>query len=370
WHPDRRRVLVNSRTAMNYAVVAPIHRALAPDPRIEFYFTASESPQRMAETYRDAGQGLSLVTAARAGLMKFDAYLAADFLWVTLPRGVSRIQTFHGVAGKHSREYEAPTSSMRLWDRLFFINRRRLQNYVAVGAIDADAPAACLIGMPKVDCLVDGSLHRDVVLRSLGIDPARRTILYAPTWSCFSSLNTMGEELIEQLLRAGHLVIVKLHDRSRDPQYVNSGGIDWEARLNPILRRFGGLLVQATDVCPYMVASDVLITDHSSVGFEYLLLDRPVVRIDSPTLISATDVHPAYVELLDGASTSVRTSREAVAAVERSLAEPSYRSATRKATAEELFYRPGTATARAVTEIYKVLELDPPSAFLIPEMQH
>ena len=52
-----------------------------------------------------------------------------------------------------------------------------------------------LVGMPKVDCLVDGTLRRDTVLRELRLDPARPTILYAPTWSAHSSLNLMGVEL-------------------------------------------------------------------------------------------------------------------------------------------------------------------------------
>ena len=29
----------------------------------------------------------------------------------------------------------------------------------------------------------------------------------------------------------------------------------------------------------YLAAADVMITDHSSAGFEYLLVDRPLIRI-------------------------------------------------------------------------------------------
>ena len=46
---------------------------------------------------------------------------------------------------------------MREWHRLFFVNERRLRNFIAGGAIDADSPAIRLVGMPKVDCLVDGT---------------------------------------------------------------------------------------------------------------------------------------------------------------------------------------------------------------------
>ena len=95
----------------------------------------------------------------RAALMKFDAYVASDFMWASLPRGTRRVQVFHGVGGKYG--FDAPTRSMREWHRLFFVNERRLGNFVAAGAIDHDSPAIRLIGMPKVDCLVDGSIDRD-----------------------------------------------------------------------------------------------------------------------------------------------------------------------------------------------------------------
>jgi len=353
-----RRVLINARTAMNYAVIAPIHRAMRSDARVAFYFMASERPSRANEVFREAGEA-RLVAPAQARFMKFDAYLAADLLWVHLPRGTCRIQMFHGVGGKYSNVYDRPDRSMRDWDRFFFINRRRCRNFIAAGAIDADSPAGRLIGMPKLDCLFDGSLNRDEVLAQLGIDPQRKTVLYAPTWSPFSSLNSMGFELVRGLCAAGYAVIVKLHDRSRDPEYVHSGGINWPARLNSILRPQGGIVAEGSDASPYLVAADVMITDHSSVGFEYLLLDRPVVRIEMPELIVATNTSPEYVSLMAQASTTVRTAHQAIAAVERCLAEPSHLSAERREVVDELFYKPGTATSRAVREIYEVIELDP-----------
>jgi len=356
-----RNVLVNARTAMNYAVIAPIHRAVL-DPRVSFVFTASEQPAAAEAIYREIQTPIKLVSPARASLMKFSAYLAADMLWVTLPRGTRRILMFHGVAGKYSRVYDTPDRSMREWDRLFFINRRRMENFIRAGAIDADSPALRLVGYPKLDCLVDGTLSRDDVLNEIGIDPSRRTVLYAPTWSPYSSLNAIGEDLVKALVAAGYAVIVKLHDRSRESEFNHSGGIDWPSRLEPILRAGGGWLADSSDACPYLAAADVLITDHSSVGFEYLLLDRPIIRIEMPALIANTDINAEYVALLREASTTVREVGETIAAVERCLTDARSLSESRRAVASELFYKPGTATARAVRELYEAIELDAPAA--------
>ncbi len=357
--PDKRRVLVYVRAPMNFAVMEPVYKRMARDPRVKFYFTTSAGASRAAEVYNDAEDDVAVISAGKARLMRFDACLAADFIWMSLPRGTRRVQMFHGVAGKYANVYDTPERSARGWDRLFFINRRRLQNFVRAGAIDAGSSAARLVGMPKVDCLVDGSLRRDAVLESLGIDPARRVVLYAPTWSEHSSLVTVGEELVNGLVAAGYAVIVKLHDRSHDPHHVHSGGVDWVSKLGPVLRAGGGHLATASNSSRYLAAADVMITDHSSIGFEYLLLDRPLVRIEVPALLKEANVNPEYVTLLADASMSVRTPTEVIRAVERSFAEPMMKSETRKAVAADLFYGPGEATSRAVRELYDLFELSP-----------
>jgi len=167
----------------------------------------------------------------------------------------------------------------------------------------------------------------------------------------------MGEQLVQRLGEAGYALIVKLHDRSRDLRYVNSGGVDWGARLEPLLQKFGGVLATGNDSSRYLPAADIMITDHSSVGFEYLLLDRPLVRIHVPELIMNTDIEPTYVDLLASASSSVNNVDEVEAAVERVFADPSEHSALRRTVANEMFYKPGTATDRAVKELYNLMEL-------------
>ena len=344
---------------MNYATVAPIIEGLQKDSRVKFFFTASENPDRIDKIYAEAHQPYQLISPTSAALMHFDAYLTADFLWARLPFGTRRVQTFHGVAGKYRTEYDSPVESMRGWDRLFFINKRRLQNFIDTGAIDGDSPAIRLIGMPRLDCLVDGSLERNAVLTSLGIDPSRKVVLYAPTWSRYSSVATMGEDIVKRLGAEGYIAIIKLHDRSREGDDYHSGGVDWGQKLAPLLRATGGILATGSNSSSYLVAADVLITDHSSVGFEYLLLDRPLIRIHLPELLEKTDVEPTYVQMMTEASTTVLDIDQLVAAVDECFANAQRMSDSRRAVAREMFYEPGGATARAIAEMYNVIELDP-----------
>jgi CDP-Glycerol:Poly(glycerophosphate) glycerophosphotransferase len=359
WRPERRRILVNAGLAMEFAMIAPIYRRMKSDPRVQFCFTSTVRPDNAGSIFAEAGSDPPIVDPSQAAWMKFDAYLAADLIWAKLLRGAPRVQTFHGVAGKYGNLYDRPESSLREWDRLFFINQRRLNNFIAAGAIEPDSTAARLVGMPKADCLVDGSLQRDEVLQSLGLDPSRRTVLYAPTWTPYSSLNAMGEELVTRLARAGFCVIVKLHDNSRDPDPRNSGGVDWVGRLTPILQKNRGHMADLGTISPYLVAADVMISDHSSAAFEFLLLDRPLIRIEMPELIARTNTHPEYVALLAEASTTVRSATETISAVESAFAGPNRFSSRRKAVSQELFYKAGTATERAVSELYELMELAP-----------
>jgi hypothetical protein len=351
-------ILVDARTQVNYTVFAPVHRAMAADPRVRFSFVASEEPHRAAAIFRDAPNA-RVISPGRAAFEKFDAYVTSDFMWTPLLFRTCRIQMFHGVAGKYG--FDAPTESMRAWQRLFLVNRRRLTNWISAGAIDADSPAIRLIGMPKVDCLVDGTIRRDVVLRSLGLATDRPTVLYAPTSSPASSLNRLGVELLRRLRSMPVNVIVKLHDRSRDPRPQYSGGVDWPLALAPHLKAGVSVLAESADICPFLVAADVMITDHSSAGFEYLLCDRPLVRIRVPELLEVARVHPDYVQLLSEVSESTTGVDDTIEAVDRALADPALRSATRRAVAGDLFYKPGTATARCAAALYEAIELAQPA---------
>jgi CDP-glycerol glycerophosphotransferase (TagB/SpsB family) len=227
-----------------------------------------------------------------------------------------------------------------------------------------------MVGLPKADALVNGTWTREAVLAPLGLDPSLPTVLYAPTWSPASSLNAMGLDLVRRLMDtwSGAInLIVKLHDRSRDVRERYSGGVDWVAALEPLLRHRTGIVAPGRDISPYLASADVMVTDHSSAGFEFLLRDRPIVRINCPRLIETANIHPDYVALLASVSESADTLDGVVDAIERALAVPDERSETRRAVAADLFYRPGGATARAVRQLYDAIELEPHLAAVAAE---
>jgi hypothetical protein len=365
------RVLFEASSPLSLAVFRPVFERLRQDPRLEFWFTSCDESWDAASIFAQAGITRRILTPAQVRWRKFDAYVNTDFWNMTwLPRRARRLHMFHGVAGKYG--LDAPVAIapvVAAFDRLLFPNADRLQRYVDAGLVDAESGQAALVGYPKVDCLVDGTLDRQSILESLGLDPRAPTLLYAPTWSAHSSLNMMGEEVISALSRPGMNVIVKLHDRSCDGTARGSGGIHWRPRLDQHCRALGVHLAEGADASPYLFVSDLTVTDHSSVGFEFMLMDRPIVVIDCPELVRNAAVNPQKVQLLRSASRVAQTAADVAAAVREELAEPHRLSARRRAIAGELFYRPGGATARAEHCLYDLLGMPAPVQSTTPSVQ-
>jgi glycosyltransferase involved in cell wall biosynthesis len=358
------RILFEAASPMSLAVFGPVLRQMAADPRVAFWFTSCDTSWDTHQLFESAGIRDRVLTTEQVTWAKFDGYVNTDFWDMTwLRRRTRRVHFFHGVAGKYGLDAPvkiAPVVST--FDRLMFPNRDRLRRYAEAGLIDIDSPKAALIGYPKVDCLVDGSLDRNATAARLGLRTGRPTVLYAPTWSPYSSLNTMGGDVVAALGGLDVNVVVKLHDRSYDATARGSGGVDWRHRLQQICDEHGAHLVQDADASPYLHAADLLVTDHSSVGFEFMLLDRPIVVIDSPELIANARVNPDKVAMLRSAAFVVYARAELRRAVTRALLTPSEHHAERRCIADELFYCPGTATARAVRELYTLFELPLPAA--------
>jgi len=364
-----RRVLFEAASPLSLAVFRPVLERLQRDPRIEFWFTTDDRSWNAEQTFGNAGITERIATPAAVRWMKFDGYVNTDF-WNTtwLNRKCRRVHLFHGVAGKYGLDapvHIAPV--VRSFDRVMFANHDRRQRYVEAGLVEGDGDRAQLIGYPKADCLVDGSLNRCDISQALGLDPSKPTVVYAPTWSSFSSLNSIGTELLPALAGLNVNIIVKLHDRSFDPRSQSAGSVDWRRDFESICRKWGAHAARDGEIAKYLYVADTLITDHSSAGFEYMLLDRPIVVVDCPELIQNARVSADKVRLLQDAAIVAKQDATAIAdAVSRALMDPAAKSDRRAEGAKRVFFRPGTATARAVDCIYSLLELETPAAVSSP----
>ena len=347
----KKRVLVELRTPVYRAVLGPVYERLERLPNLELAFT-SESP---GEIRRLVG-GERFITHSEAEWRRFDLYMNADpWAAARLRRCARRVNFFHGVAGKYDLDRPAGLPmGFEYYDRIAFINRDRMTRYLESGLVSERQ--ARLVGYPKLDRLASGRIDAEDDKAVLGLEPGRRTVLYAPTYSPASSLHLAGEDIIRALADSGLNVIVKLHDRSLDADPRYTGGVDWRTRLRALERDGRVVHVRDADASPLMAAADLMVTDHSSVGFEFLVLDRPLVVFDAPGLPAAARINPEKVSLLRSAATVVGSVQELGGAVNEELRRPERLASRRRRVAGEMFHDPGRATERAVALACELLD--------------
>jgi len=355
----RRRVLFDLRNAMNVAVLQPMFSALQADNRVHVAF-ACEEPGRVAAAVRQAA-GVDVLDHASVVWQRWDLYVSAD-PWTrpTLRRCSRSANFFHGVAGNSNLDDpSALQAGFESFDRVGFINAERMDTYLKRRIVSADA--AVLVGFPKADRLALGGYSASAIKRSLGLDTSRMTALYAPGWSPAGSLHAAGEQIVASLRNAGLNVIVKLHAMSFHPAAKYNGGIDWRSRMDAVQEP--GRVVHAieSDSSPLLAASDVLVTDHSTVGFEYCLLDRPIVLFDVPDLVRVARINPEQVARLRGVARLVSRAEALGPVAQDELAEPGRLSAARRHLAARMFHKAGTATPRALSMLYDLLQLAAPA---------
>jgi hypothetical protein len=345
-----RRVLVEIRTPVYQAVLGPVCDVVRNLPDVVVHYT-SEDPERIRPLLGDS----TFVTQAQAEWSRYDLYLNADpWAAARLRRCARRINFFHGVAGKYDLDRPAGLPmGFEHYDRVAFINRDRMQRYLEAGVVTA--AQAALVGYPKLDALASGAVDGAAVRDALGLIRGRSTALYAPTYSPASSLHIAGEEIILGLASAGFNVIVKLHDRSLDLDSRYTAGIDWRRRMRALEIPGRVAYVEAPDASPYLAAADIVVTDHSSVGFEYLVLDRPLLVFDTPGLIEAARINPDKVALLRSAARVAGSVDALVATALEEVAAPGRLSTARRRVAGDMFYEPGGATGRAIALIRELL---------------
>jgi CDP-glycerol:poly(glycerophosphate) glycerophosphotransferase len=343
------RILFTGYAPVHFVCFKPIYEALAGRPDVDVRVSGGLRTKRPEGGYDYDADAMyarfglapgSVLTVEEIRELDIDLLMCANTNRIE-PRSAGRtIEIFHGVSFRNRAIRPANSGH----DHYFLVGPYMRRRFEERGILQPGDSRAVEIGFPKTDRLLDGTLERDRVVREHGLSGTRPVVLYAPTGAKMNSLETVGEELIRALRNAGPFdLLVKPHDHPKN-------AIDWFERLAGLedehLR-----LVRAPDVIPSLFASDLLVTDASSVANEYTLLDRPIVFIDVPELLAAAGGEGSALDLETWGRRGgviARDPAEAVDAVSACLKNPGTGSPVRRAIAADLFYHPGLATDAAV----------------------
>lgn len=134
--------------------------------------------------------------------------------------------------------------------------------------------------------------HQAFFDQLLSIDPSRKTLLYTPTWDHFSSFKEHFNTFLP--IPSTHNLIIKCHPflEHTHPAHV--------IYLQELANTLENLYVFIHfPIYPLLSAADALITDHSSVAYEFLTFNRPLYFLQSgqsPLHFSGPVISPPYYQ--------------------------------------------------------------------------
>lgn len=124
-------------------------------------------------------------------------------------------------------------------------------------------------GYPRIDSVFGASgFSRDALLKEMGLDADKPIVLYAPTWRGLRGKpNIDREKLLTDILAmsdAGYQLIFRGH------YFMES--------LLEGMEELAAIVPQHIDTCELLSNVDVLVTDYSSIFFDFIPTGRPIIH--------------------------------------------------------------------------------------------
>lgn len=299
------------------------------------------------------------VTVVERGSAAYLGALARAAYWVdnqTFPSYVRKregqryLQTWHGIPLKKMGHHEPgeppppqqPDRGVGAWDELVVPNAYFEETFVPAYRY---SQGLIRYGTPRNDPLVNGSLTRQQTRNALDLPPDARVILYAPT---FRQDNRNMRVAVKTPFDVGAL-FEGFDDNTYlllRPHYLNRIDVPSAARHRTLD------VSDVEDVNILYVAADILITDYSSVMFDFALLRKPIVfyTYDYAQYLAARGTYFDLVEMAPGrfaATTQELASALASAEADRPLFATKYEAFVDRYCGVE----DGKASARALARL-------------------
>lgn len=232
----------------------------------------------------------------RYGRLRYIYYMATAKIWVfdsrqpeflVRRRGTYYIQTWHGTPLKKlaldmedvfmvgetdiDSYKEHFTKNVHTWD--YLISQNPFSTTTFRRAFDFQKEML-EIGYPRNDILFRENTEEGVrrYRRKLGLPQDKKIILYAPTWrddefsedDKYEFRPQISFEKLQEELGDEYVMIVKYH-------YLIMDAVDWSP-YEGFIYHFD----QSRDIAELFLVADILVTDYSSVMFDYSIMKRPM----------------------------------------------------------------------------------------------
>ncbi len=327
---NRRIILFESNLGRNYtgnprAIYEEMVRQ-GLDRKYRCYFILEDVTTKLPGTTRKIRRNRLryFLLFAKAGIWVCDSRLPK---YIIKRPGCSYIQTWHGtplkklaldmdtvfMAGEIGIEDYKKNfcENTRTWD--YLLSQNSFSTAIFRRAFDYKKEIL-EIGYPRNDVLFRLNRQSDIVRlkKELGLPQDKRILLYAPTWrdnefygsGKYKFNPKLDFSMLKEELGQDTVMIVKYH-------YLVMDQIDWSI-YGDFIRSFD----MSYDISSLYLVSDLLITDYSSVMFDYSLLKRPMFFYCYDLEEYRNQLRGFYFNLLEEApGPVVRTTEELLQAI-------------------------------------------------------
>ena len=258
------------------AAIDPLYLVFRQDPRYDIAFICPNDAERRLGLFNhslrrdlEAGfrsEGLRIADDTRG----FDVVVAGDTVRHPERYGHTLLCFVNHGTGIKNILYRNLRKQPNVRYQIFVEGDYRVDKIHQAGALGASTVHK--VGLPKLDPLFGRRKpSRSEILRRIGLDPAKPTVLFAPTYKP-TCIDVVRERILTETRR--YNLIIKLHQYSWRGKYAPH----WHHRLyQRAVKAFpNAVLLPADDynIVPYLHAADTMISEASSTVFDFLALDK------------------------------------------------------------------------------------------------
>ncbi len=243
------------------------------------------SPLRWFEEKFGLKVGESLVPYPWLSLIKPGVIVEASVSPLKgLFKGIPKILSYHNLATLGFGKLPERVKDIGDYDFLFLTGP--LQKEFVTRAhrrYGGRLPRMLEVGYLRGDRLLarKNTFDRAGFLASLGLED-KPIVMYAPTWGEFSSAKEWLDHVVWACKMLDVNLLVRLHPLMLyGRNSFETGGVSWRKRLDGLVSP-GVRVIMDDDIDDCLLAAQVLVTDVSSVGMDFMLLGRPVVFLPAP----------------------------------------------------------------------------------------
>lgn len=208
------------------------------------------------------------------------------------------------------------------------------------------------LGYPRNDFLTNYT-EQDVqsIKQELGIDNSKKIILYAPTWRDnqhkagigYTYKTEVDFDKLKQELGNEYIILFRAH-------YLVANSFDFD--------KYKGFLYDVSrvnDINHLYVISDILVTDYSSVFFDYANLKRPEIFYMYDLDAYGSEIRGFYIDIDELPGPIVKTEDELINAIKCVQSDNSYNEKYKKFNAKYNYLDDGQAAKRVTEAIIEEL---------------